>query len=165
MKILTTDKNKNLLSKDTDFKFVSNGCVYRFVSETVKQDILTNYHNIVDKKLQKYLPKNICINRNMITYQYVEGRDLEYCYSIRMNYLYAKMLFELWKSNCYIFDLSRRNVIFDGEKIVIIDLDCKPKAHCTKWQYAKECLYRFRDTMVNCEAIIKRLERFLCELI
>lgn len=133
MKVLTIDKNKNLLSENVDFKFVSNGYVYRLVCKKVKQDILINYHNIVGKNLQKYLPKNLCVHHNMITYQYVEGEDLECCYSIKPNYLYAKMLFEFWKSNCYIFDISRRNVIFDGRKVVIIDLDCKSKANCTKW--------------------------------
>jgi hypothetical protein len=147
-KFLTQDYEKIFHYNLGSLKYVDeNGIVHRILKKTIKRIVEENYQAMVEKKLTHYLPKDIKLSNNEITYSYVKGKNLEYCFSFVPNFLYIKMLIDLFKNECYLSDISRINVIYDGEKLVIIDLDTKILEN--KWDFIKEYCIRFFECLIT----------------
>jgi len=117
-------QNSSMRSK----KFRIDDRVVRICEAKWRYDIIIN--NIIaisdNQKLKKYLPKRIVCNSNKIEYDYVEGRDLVKNFNIKDNFLYAKMLYNLYAEKVFIADMRRENVIVNEDGICIIDLDRQP---------------------------------------
>ena len=98
-------------------------CEAKWRYDTVINNIIAISNN---QKLKKYLPKHIVCNNNKIEYDYVEGRDLVKNFNIKDNFLYAKMLYNLYVEKVFVADMRRENVIVNKNGIYIIDLDRQP---------------------------------------
>jgi hypothetical protein len=62
---------------------------------------------------------------------------LESWSNLKANILYLKMLFDFFVNGMYLRDLSRINVVYDGEKIFLIDLDASVT---TRFNFIYECM-------------------------
>jgi len=120
MKIL--NKNNYNLKYLDDFNYVHRV----FLDKYHKNILISNIKKMQKVDLDKYLPKDIFIKKNEVIYKYIEGNNMQYCYSLKPNFLYLKLLYDLYCNKCYFSDISRENVIYDGKNIFVIDLCTTP---------------------------------------
>lgn len=138
--------------KDCSFngiKFLDkNEIVHRCIRQEFEREVIVeNYNLIQEKGLSKYLPNDITFCKKEITYRYVVGDDLEYCYKIKPNLLYLKMFFDFFNKKCFLSDISRSNVIYDGKKLVIVDLDTRNYVF-NRIDFLKEIIKRFFECWI-----------------
>jgi hypothetical protein len=57
------------------------------------------------------------------------------------------MFFDFFNKKCFLSDISRRNVIYDGKKLVIIDLDTRNYVF-DRIDFLKEFIKRFFECWI-----------------
>lgn len=125
------------------FVDIDSQTVYRFASKQSINGVMATYKLLSrNKRLNKYLPQDISFSVNMVKYRYVFGHNL-YTFDLKENFLYLKLLWDFFSEGIYFGDLRRENIIYDGKKLTIIDLEwyiLKNKkiflSKCFKWIFS-----------------------------